>query len=118
VLQRQNSHGSIDNPVEVLLSIHISWTLTCTSSCSAEELGLPLGVLSTLCSFCTLAVFDEGLFVCGSLLVGNLDGLGDLVPQFLRLAVSLFLERTGLGVRRFGVRGIENELLLTGLFAC
>jgi hypothetical protein len=117
-MQGQNSHGSINNPIEVLLSIHISWTLTCTSSCSAEELGLPLGMLSTLSSFCTLAVFDKGLFVCGSLLVGNLDGFGDLVPQLLRLAVSLLLEGAGLGVRRFGVRGIEDELLLTSLSAC
>jgi hypothetical protein len=48
-------------------------------------------------------------------LIGNLDGLGDLVPQFLRLAISLLLERTGLGIRRFGVRGIEDEFLLTSL---
>jgi hypothetical protein len=72
-------------------------------------------VFTTLCSFCTLAIFDEGLFVCGSSLIGNLDGLGDLVPQFLRLAISLLFERTGFGVRRFGVRGIEDEFLLTSL---
>lgn len=73
---------------------------------------MPLSMFSTLCSFCTLAVFDERLFVCGSSLIGNLDGLGNLVPQLLRLTISLLLERTGLGVRRFGMRGIENELLL------
>lgn len=88
----QNSHFSIDDPVQVLLVWLVSRTST-TKAGLAEKVRLEW-LFSALCSFLSLSVFDEGLLVGSDSLIGFLDGVGNLVPEPLRLTLSLFLEWT------------------------
>lgn len=62
----------------------------------AEEPGNPVGFTPNLGSLFALAVFDEGFLVRGGPLVGHLDGISNLVPEVLGLAIGLLGDRAGL----------------------
>lgn len=109
-----HSHVCINNPVQVLLVGLIAWASTASTG-SAEQFRLPVFFSANFCSLFALSVFDKGLFVRGYVLVSLLDGVGDLVPEFLGLAVALFGKGARLNWRGPGVGCVEEEVLLASL---
>ena len=93
--RQQHSHGGFNDPIQVLLVWLITRT-SVTNSCLPEEFGLPVFFTTNRCSLLALSIFYERLFVGSSPLVGLFDGIGDLVPEILGLAIRLFAQGAGL----------------------
>lgn len=90
LIERVNEHCGVNDPIQAVFSVLITWSAAaCRSSCFAEELRLPFGVLAALSCFGTLHVFYPRLLIGGDVLVPLLDSIRDLRPQLLRFTVAL-----------------------------
>ena len=111
---RSNLHLRIDDPVQILFSLvrAVGPTLH-----PPEKPGMPLDAfLGPFRCFLSLAILDLGLLVRGRLVVPSNDGFYRVVPQALRLALALLLNGPAGWRGMLCARGVEEEILLVGLF--
>jgi hypothetical protein len=88
-MEKENSHSGVDDPFKIFFSL---FRCAVTSLNSSEKLWVPINAFAiALRRFFTLHVLDLRFRVCRYFLVSSLDGLGDIVPQFLRFTLALLV---------------------------
>jgi hypothetical protein len=106
----------VDNPIQILFTL---FAATRPAMDGSEQRRAPFDALvRSLGGLFTLLIFNCRLSVSSGILIPSPNGICHTLPELLRLAFALILERSNRRSSLSRMGGIKQQLSLIGLWEC